>query len=600
MSETSLLAAAPGAVTSLVGALNVDIVNHILLFLDMVSLLRMQAADRTDGSVIGEYRTSEHCMRGLVRSARNFLRLMIITLHSACAGFSPEALSSAADEHTEKTTGLLLAPRNALVSKKAVSVWLKGSKRVKDGEIEKWGWKSAIRFLFPMAASYGDIWPDASFALQACARAIKNEAMLVLFKPNPCGELEKLAATMRFPIGANVATVLGAMIRTTTPGLSSIMIRSAEVIAEAALGKATTRGEFSFLIVCMALVEQLKIKKGVSRVAMPARLYSSICLRRSGDKTDSFATDIELFTRLIGIDLDTRFRPRFEQSFVFMHACKRTLQRSHSVAHVLANVFGQLMAGTTGTTGVTATRNRAENTDDGGSNDGSDESDNDVDSAYTAVDTATANSGAIDVSYDLTHIDDAPSGGMSASAVTSTASNSTDSGGSNPVSVDARIPLQAGLVADDTEGSGAIAPEDVAALITPAELAALINEISTQTGTSAADLSRALLTQDAAAIGVQEEEEDEEDSEAAENTASGEATSTRVSRALRSLSDDEDEDDVDAVGGIQTRADLAYTLDTFVAQMAAAADGPTAADEPAAVDGAINADADADADADAE
>lgn len=332
---------------------------QILPFCDSRSLLGLQAADREDRGVVQRYRASLAYGVRMARSAHAFLAHRIISLHCDCrtrvpggsevlgnvtivsppshVTWAPGKLTELASAHADVFTCLLSEGKMSLAIspqqlRGAVSVL--GNRLaiepLGDG-LATWPWKAVIRFVFSVAASYGDLWPESSFALEACARAIKNSDLLALFASDPCTTLEKLATSRGDHVGRSLAAILGAIMRTVSLASASFITPTAEALAEKAINRVKTRQDFSFALACTALLDRMKSSMSKTpSIPSPGSLFSSISLRKMGG---SKCEDIDLFARLLGVSLEARLRPRFESTFV----CEHHIRPRQTVASVLLN-----------------------------------------------------------------------------------------------------------------------------------------------------------------------------------------------------------------------------------------------------------------------
>ncbi len=292
----------------------------LLPFFDPNALVQMLMVDRADGNIVAKHRTQPPYAILLVKSAAAFMVGCIRKQHVACSGWTPDSLTAKLTEHVEKFIALATGSRQVLSTRERVARALKHASPVGNSAIECWQWKPIIRLLLPVAASYGDTWPDASFAVEVCARAMKSKELLALFAPDPCKALEALAAESKDEIGASIAAILGSMIRTSTATTGPIMLPVIEALTSKAFVRAKTRADIAFMVACMALAEKIRLVGEapdlVGKGKLPGALFSSVCVRKSTRSTQYL--DIDLYMRLLGIDYDTRLRPHLEQTFECM------------------------------------------------------------------------------------------------------------------------------------------------------------------------------------------------------------------------------------------------------------------------------------------
>lgn len=327
----------------LLEAIPIEILPGVLIFVDPCSLLRVAMTNKWARS-----RVSVHCAElpyaaSLIRSARAHLVRTLVGLHSGCVGWIGQQLESAAVSHTDRFLDMVanFDPGVVLASTKSTKRALAAAGAATASDPDTWSWKMAIRALFPIAASYGRSWPDSSFAVKVCAHAIHSMELLALFAPDPCASLERLATGAKNDVGTAVAAVLHAMIRTATPTNAAMMSHYAESLVSHAIGRVKTRSEFALMIACLALLGRVGTPRLVSA---PGQLYSSVCVRRTSRR--GHPLDMDLFARLLGIELETRLCSRFEESFTCA-GHPRVPGQQPRVANILSALFAETAAAST-------------------------------------------------------------------------------------------------------------------------------------------------------------------------------------------------------------------------------------------------------------
>lgn len=547
------------AMTSLGRPLPDDLfVMAMLPLFDSVMLITMCRVDKADKGIIEKYRTQLPYATALVRSARAFLVIRISSLHASCRGWPPGTLESASSVHMKQFTSLLIGPRKVLLTEKQAKDALKIADRIDDTAVERWPWKSVIRFLLPVAASYGDLWPDASFAIEVCARSLKNGALLALFAPDPCQVLEAIAFESKDELGISLAAILGTMIRTATAATAPIVLPVIEALIVKVLNSVKTRSEFSFMLACMALVERIRLKGIVNppklaaalptatiatpsmtttemadstvnsvaalqkTVLLPGMLYSSVCIRNA---SAGKCLDIDLFARLLGVEIASRLRIRLEQSFI---CTGHPAPSPQHVADVMRSMFG---------VGIGIGMVRIGNFDQRAARQR-------LRSAYRhRMPTAIPRREDTDIADDS---DDDQMDGTATSAATNAASTTTV------------VPPV------NTTSQPAIDQRELPDMITPETVAALVGEIAGQTDVDPMDLLGQFLRQEAGAIGVEDDE-----GLAEENNAVDVEANQSDDEGLPNLEEHEQ-----VAEGAQTTSTV---LDRFMGQMAFARHQPAGA-----------------------
>ena len=538
---------------SFVGLFDEDLIAVSLLpFFDPTMLVQMLMVNCADRIVIAKYRTQIPYAVLLVKRAKGFMVDCLRKQHLTCSGWTPDSLTAKLVEHVGKFMALVTGPRQALSTRERVVKALKHASPIDDSATECWQWKPIIRLLLPVAASYGGSWPDASFAVEICARLMKSKELLALFAPDPCNALEALAVESKDEIGASIAAVLGSMIRTSTATTAPIMLPLIEALTSKALIRAKTRADVTFVVACMSLAERIRIMSEapdlVGKSKLPGVIFSSISVRKS---TRTQYLEIDLYMRLLGIDYDTRLRPHLEQTF----ECKGHPSPPRRVANVMQHMFSGPAFTVAGHpldeyTGSTA-RLFAALAGPAGS--------------PPWLPLMTATSGALPTAARPVPDDMTDEADLDPPTETPPTRRAAP-GGTNGAEGANDAPREEDAEEDDENdendeddygvfGHTAIAPEDIAAMV---------NDIATQTGVDPTSLFGNFLRQDA---GVIDEGNDADD---AENAAG----------------DGDDGDDVPDLeisdhgqisGAVQTMADVSRVLGQFVGQMHAAASRQSAA-----------------------
>lgn len=289
-------------------------------FFDPQMLARIAATARFNRSWVAEYSSRWPCVLMLARRARAFLVRTLVEAHASCPAW-PER-EAAAGAYVDHFAAVLAGPRSALLTRESAARALAAAAETAAGPAagaktfaSGWGWKELLRFLFPVITSYGRHWPEASFALQACARATQCEELLALFEPDPCAALGRIAGAP--PATRAVAAVLPAILGACARGWGGGALAGAEILAvmEPAASQlvgrlvaaAGDRRAITAALAFAALAGQIQSP----RPASPARLLAAVVLR-PGLSTKSEPLGV---LRYFGCEERVRMAPHFEQHF---------------------------------------------------------------------------------------------------------------------------------------------------------------------------------------------------------------------------------------------------------------------------------------------
>jgi hypothetical protein len=448
------------------------IVVSLLPLLDSTTLIQARMTDKTDGGIITKYRTQLPYALLLAKRAKQFMIGRVISQHATCIGWTPDSLAAKATERVEKFATILVGSSCSLESSRAMSLAMKAVSGSDDLAIEGWTWEAAIRFLLPVAASYGDTWDEAAFAIEVCARALCSRELLALFAPDSCAALEALAIETNNELGISVAAVLGSMIRTCTAATEPLMVPVAEALILKSLSRAKTCDEFTFMIVCMSMLGKMKLigqpTAGTRKIMLPGRLYSSICLQSQGPRQQRNA-DINAHMKFLGIDRAARVRPHLEQTL----ECAEHVRPPRRVANMMQQMFaGPILP-------IAGSRL------DGGPGAA-------LFATLLASGVLSVSPAAVELAAPSAQTDDA----ADESEFDPLATNVETANGVAPAAASGSEAVDV----DEAGGNNEDNDDEEPVTIAPEDIAAMVNEIAAQTGVSPAALFEHFLRQDASAI----------------------------------------------------------------------------------------------------